>query len=57
MPKFWILAAALAAFALSGLSQTVTGTLECRVIDSAGAVIVGADVSVKSEETGLTARE
>jgi outer membrane receptor protein involved in Fe transport len=51
MLRIWMLAAMLT---MSGFGQTVTGTLECRVIDGAGAVVMGADVSVKNEETGLT---
>jgi outer membrane receptor protein involved in Fe transport len=48
-----IVAVILAVLAASAAAQTVTGTLECRVTDPTGAVIVGADVSVKNEETGL----
>jgi hypothetical protein len=51
--KHWIAAALLATSALSGLSQTVTGTLECRVTDGSGAAIVGAEISVTGAETGL----
>jgi len=38
------------------LGQTVTGTLEGRVVDRTGAVIPNAQVSIKAEDTGL-ARE
>lgn len=47
------LLAALLALTIAGSAQTVTGTLECRVVDASGAVVPGAEVSVKSDETGL----
>jgi hypothetical protein len=54
MRTTWITAAAgVLALGLSGLSQTVTGTLECRVTDGSGGVVAGAEVSVKSDDTGL----
>jgi hypothetical protein len=53
MIRCLVLAATVLWIALSGVAQTVTGTLECRVTDPTGAVIAGADVSVKNEETGL----
>ena len=50
----WMLAAAaFLAFGLPGVCQTVTGTLECRVTDASGGVVTGADVTLKSDETGL----
>jgi len=41
---------------IASLAQTVTGTLEGRVLDRTGAVIAAAQLSIKSEQTGL-ARE
>jgi len=53
MLKALVVAAVLVATAVSSVAQTVTGTLECRVVDTSGAVVPGADVAVKSDETGL----
>jgi hypothetical protein len=53
MMKTWVIAALLSAMATSGAAQTVTGTLDIRVTDSSGAIIAGADIAVKNEETGL----
>ncbi len=41
-------------FYLSASAQTVTGTLSGAVTDAAGAVILGARVTAKNAETGLT---
>jgi hypothetical protein len=53
MVRRLVLAATLVILVVSGVAQTVTGTLECRVTDPSGAVIAGADVSVRNEETGV----
>jgi outer membrane receptor protein involved in Fe transport len=39
--------------ASAAYAQTVTGTLECRVTDSSGAFVTGADIKVLNRETGL----
>ncbi len=55
MRSIWMkVSAALLGLCFSCLCQTVTGTLECRVTDASGGVLSGADVSVKSDDTGLT---
>ena len=38
---------------VASMAQTVTGTLEGRVVDRTGAVIAAAQVSLKSDQTGL----
>ena len=53
MHRHWVILAALLAFAISSVGQTVTGTLECRVKDASGAVVPDAAVAVKNDETGL----
>ncbi len=50
MRRFLLLFAAMSAVLFG---QTVTGTLECRVADSSGAFVAGAEISVKNNETGL----
>src|SRR5215472_15772372 len=42
-----------AAGALAASSQTVTGTLECRVTDSSGGFIMGTAIKAVNRETGL----
>src|SRR5262245_59438634 len=42
------------AIALPVLAQTVTGTLEGQVRDPSGAVVPGAAVAVKNDDTGLS---
>jgi outer membrane receptor protein involved in Fe transport len=53
MKRAFAIVAALFALATSGIGQTVTGTLECRVKDGSGAVVPGAEVVVRNDETGL----
>ena len=47
----FVLAMLVTALSLAG--QTVSGTLEGRVLDASGAAIVNAKVSIKGIETGL----
>src|SRR5260370_42593988 len=53
MLRTWLLAAVLTAFTTSGRAQTVTGTLECRVVDGMSSAVMSAEVSVKNDETGF----
>lgn len=45
---------AILCLAASLAAQTITGTLEGRVLDPSGAVIAGAKVTAKEQDTGLT---
>ena len=53
---FWLLSigAAVAFFCSSAAAQNTTGALRGQVLDPAGAVIVGAGVTVTNEATGVT---
>ena len=44
----------LSCLSLTALAQTVTGTIEGRVTDQAGAVVLGATVTIQNTETGQT---
>src|SRR5678816_4379265 len=55
MRKQWFfLAASLLVLAVPAAAQRITATMRGTVTDPTGAVISGAKVTVKNEETGLT---
>src|SRR5712692_3689460 len=53
MLKAWFLVAVLTASTRSGVAQTVTGTLECRVVDGSSSAVMNAEISVRNNDTGL----
>src|SRR5260370_35668638 len=53
MLRTWLLTTALTVLTMSGGAQTVTGTLECRVVDGTSSVVMNAETSGKNDETGL----
>lgn len=52
----WLVVAlfSICLFGISALSQTINGTISGSVTDSAGAVVPGANVTVKNAATGFT---